>query len=172
MSDAAPPPTSAEDQITLFGDGPRWRRVSPALATIRLIILAAVLLVPTLAAVVLGVLLSGWVFLGLVVLAIGGAWGWWVIVRQVSATSWVELDEELVIRRGRMFRRLVSIPYGRLQYVDLQSGPLSRAFGVASVQIHTASPESGGTIPGLDLPEAEALRSRLAARGEAQRAGL
>ncbi len=42
-----------------------------------------------------------WLALGLVVARRGGAWGAWVIVRQVSAASWVELDEELVIRRGR-----------------------------------------------------------------------
>ena len=92
--------------------------------------------------------------------------------RQVSAISWVELDEEIVIRKGRMLRTLVSVPYGRLQYVDIQSGPLARANGIASCEIHTASPESGGSLPGLPVAEAEALRSRLAARGEAQRAGL
>ena len=43
---------------------------------------------------------------------------------------------------------------------------------LASCEIHTASPESGGLLPGLPVAEAEALRSRLAARGEAQRAGL
>jgi uncharacterized protein len=64
------------------------------------------------------------------------------------------------------------VPYGRLQYVDIQSGPLARALGIASCEIHTASPESGGSLPGLPVAEAEALRSRLAARGEAQRAGL
>ena len=49
---------------------------------------------------------------------------------------------------------------------------LARAFGIASCEIHTASPESGGSLPGLPTAEAEALRARLAARGEAQRAGL
>ena len=85
---------------------------------------------------------------------------------------WVELDEEIVIRRGRLFRSLVSVPYGRLQYVDIQSGPLMRSQGIATCEIHTASPESGGSLPGLPVTEAEALRARLSARGEAQRAGL
>jgi membrane protein YdbS with pleckstrin-like domain len=43
---------------------------------------------------------------------------------------------------------------------------------MADVELHTASPQSGGSIPGLPIEEAEALRTRLAARGEAQRAGL
>lgn len=170
---ASPDPGSPEAvAVTLFGDDARWRPVSASLATVRLIGLGAVVLPLLVLVVVLGILASPWVLLGLLVLLVVGIWGAWVVVRQVSAASWVELEEELVIRRGRLFRSLVSIPYGRLQYVDLHSGPLTRAFGIASVEIHTASPASGGTIPGLPLAEAEALRARLAARGEAQRAGL
>ena len=90
----------------------------------------------------------------------------------MSAISWVERDEEIVVRQGRMLRTVVSVPYGRLQYVDIQSGPLERRVRHGPVELHTASPESGGSIPGLPIAEAEALRSRLAARGESQRAGL
>ncbi len=172
MSDTSAPVPPMDGAVTLFGGGQHWRPVSPALAQVRLIVLAVVLGPVAVAAVVLAVLLTPWVWLALLAVVVVAAWSAWVIVRQVSAASWVELDEELVIRRGRLFRTLVSIPYGRLQYVDLESGPLARAFGIASVEIHTASPESGGTIPGLPVAEAEALRSRLAARGEAQRAGL
>jgi membrane protein YdbS with pleckstrin-like domain len=107
---------------------------------------------------------------GLVVLV----WVWllWLVRRQVSAISWAEQAEELVIRRGRLWRSLVSVPYGRLQLADMESGPVARHFGLASVQIHTASPRSGGSIPGLPVEEAEALRTRLTERGESQRAGL
>ena len=79
---------------------------------------------------------------------------------------------DTVIASSRASLRLVSIPYGRLQYADMGSGPVERRLGLASVTIHTANPASGGTVPGLPLPEAEALRERLTARGEAQRAGL
>ena len=67
---------------------------------------------------------------------------------------------------------IVSVPYARLQYVDVQSGPLMRAFGLASLQLHTASPASGGSLSGLPIAEAEALRARLMERGESQRADL
>ncbi|MBM6399315.1 PH domain-containing protein [Phycicoccus sonneratiae] len=181
MTDPAPPsppdpsPTRTDTTtlgVTLRGGDLGWRPVAPALATVRLIVLGAVLVVPLLATVVVALLVTGWVWLGTAALVVAGLWGLWVIRRQVSAISWVELDEEIVIRKGRLFRSLVSVPYGRLQYVDIQSGPLARAFGIASCEIHTASPESGGSLPGLPTAEAEALRGRLAARGEAQRAGL
>ena len=149
--------------------GGRSRRCS---TRVRLITAAAVVLPLLLVTLVVGVFVTRWALLGTLAVLLVGLWAAWLVSRQVSAISWVELDEEIVIRKGRMFRSLVSVPYGRLQYVDIQSGPLARANGIASCEIHTASPESGGSLPGLPVAEAEALRSRLAARGEAQRAGL
>ena len=165
--------TTPVPDIALFADGGvAWQPVSPRLATTRSIGLAAVLVVPALGFLLLALLVSGWFWAGVVLVVVALGWGLWVVRRQVTALTWAELPEELVIRKGRMFRTLVSVPYGRLQYVDVQSGPLSRRFGMAEVELHTASPESGGSIPGLPLQEAESLRTRLAARGEAQRAGL
>lgn len=178
MTDPAPTPPPAapsghpDPVVTLHGGDLAWRPVSPALRTVRLITLAVVAAVPLVATVLLALLVTPWVWLGTLAVVLVAAWSAWVVHRQVSAISWVELDEEIVIRKGRLFRSLVSVPYGRLQYVDIGSGPLARAFGIASCEIHTASPESGGSLPGLPVEEAEALRTRLAARGEAQRAGL
>lgn len=172
MADPTSVTPARADAVTLRGGDLPWRPVSPMLARVRLITLAIVLVPLLLASVAVGLLVSPWVLLGTLALVLLAAWIAWLISRQVSAISWVELDEEIVIRKGRMFRSLVSVPYGRLQYVDIQSGPLARAHGIASCEIHTASPESGGSLPGLPVAEAEALRSRLAARGEAQRAGL
>ena len=165
-------PRPGRTGVTLQGGDLPWRPVSPALAQVRLIVLGAALVPTTLACLVVGILVTPWTLLGLVAVAVAGLWGAWLVRRQVSAISWVELDEEIVIRKGRLFRSLVSVPYGRLQYVDIQSGPLARSRGIASCEIHTASPESGGSIPGLPVEEAEALRTRLSSRGEAQRAGL
>jgi membrane protein YdbS with pleckstrin-like domain len=167
-----PPAAPSAPPVTLRGDELPWQPVSPALRTVRLLVLAFVAVPLLLAAVVTAVLVTPWAWLAALGVLLVSAWAAWVLHRQVGAISWVELDEELVIRKGRLFRSLVSVPYGRLQYVDIQSGPLARAFGIASCEIHTASPESGGSLPGLPTAEAEGLRARLAARGEAQRAGL
>ena len=172
MSDPTPTTLASTASVTLRGGDLPWRPVSPTLVRVRLITLGVVVLPLLVAAVVVAVLLTPWVWFGAGAIVLVGAWAAWLIGRQVSAISWVELEEEIVIRKGRLFRTLVSVPYGRLQYVDIQSGPLMRASGIASCEIHTASPESGGSLPGLPVAEAEALRARLAARGEAQRAGL
>lgn len=159
--------------MRLYGDaGMPWRPVSSRLATARLTVLGAVLVVPLVVALGLALAVASgfWVAVGVVLLA--GAWGTWVVLRQVPAISWLELEEELVVRRGRVLRSLVTVPYGRLQFVDVASGPLDRALGIAKVELHTASPRFSAHIPGLPLAEAELLRGRLVARGESQRAGL
>jgi membrane protein YdbS with pleckstrin-like domain len=59
-----------------------------------------------------------------------------------------------------------------MQFVDVQAGPVDRLFGVAHVQLHTASAATDARIPGLNATEAGRLRDRLASRGEARLAGL
>jgi uncharacterized protein len=71
-----------------------------------------------------------------------------------------------------MFRRLVVVPYGRMQFVDVAAGPLERRFGIATVQLHTAAEATDASIPGLTVHEAARLRDRLAMLGETRSAGL
>jgi membrane protein YdbS with pleckstrin-like domain len=166
--------TQGWETVGLYGEGgPQWRGVSPRLATARSVVATAVCVPLAALLAVIGIVADWrpllWAAAGLV-----AVWLWmlWLVRRQVSSISFAEQGEELVIRRGRLWRSLVSIPYGRLQLADMQSGPVARHFGLASVEIHTAAARSGGSIPGLPLAEAEALRTRLTERGESQRAGL
>ncbi|XVX21721.1 PH domain-containing protein [Actinomycetota bacterium] len=173
MSETAGVPAAPAPQIAMDGDsGLPWVHVSPKLATARTIALLLTLLPFALASVAVAVFVWEWAWVALAAIVLLALWGIWLIRRQVAFLTYAELADEIAIRRGRMFRTLVTVPYGRMQYVDLQSGPLARRFGLASVQVHTASPATGGDIPGLPVAEAEALRERLAARGESQRAGL
>ena len=173
MSDASSGGASVGPDVRLFDDsGMPWQPVSPRLVGARLVLLAATLAVPLVVAVALAVLASPGFWWAVAVVLLVGVAGIWVVVRQVPAISWIELEDELVVRRGRLNRSLVSVPYGRLQYVDVQSGPLDRVLGLAEVTLHTASPHLSADIPGLSVAQAEALRQRLVARGESQRAGL
>jgi uncharacterized protein len=153
-------------------DGPEWHRVSPRLAAARTVVASVAFGVVLVLVLVAGLLFFRGLLWGAGVVVLGWLWTLWVIRRQVSAISYTEQAEELVIRKGRIWRSLVSVPYGRLQLADMESGPVARRFGLASVQMHTAAPGSNASIPGLPLAEAEALRQRLTARGESQRAGL
>jgi len=154
-------------------DDVAWSAVSPRLALGRRIVACGSMLVLAVVVVVVaGVVGSPRAFLGaLVPLALGG-WVWWLIGRQVTAIAYAERDEDLLVRKGVMFRSLVVVPYGRMQYVDLQSGPLQRAFGIATVELHTATPQTDAQIPGLKPDDAARLREKLATLGNTQASGL
>ncbi len=92
--------------------------------------------------------------------------------RRVRAWSYAERADDLLVRRGVMFRRMSVIPYGRMQYVEVTAGPFERAFGLATVQMHTAAAASDARIPGLAAAEAGRLRDQLTSLGEAQATGL
>jgi membrane protein YdbS with pleckstrin-like domain len=155
--------------------GVAWRRVSPRLAVVRRAFLGlwAVVLVVLLLVVGATIDLSRALLLaGLAVLGVAVASGWSVVGRGVRRWGYAELDDELLITSGALFRRLVVVPYGRMQYVDVHSGPVDQLTGIATVRLHTASPGTSAVIPGLRVDEAARLRDRLTARGETQAAGL
>jgi membrane protein YdbS with pleckstrin-like domain len=97
---------------------------------------------------------------------------WWFVRNRFQAWGYLERDEDLEVRRGVMVQRLSVVPYGRMQFVEITTGPVERLFGLATVKLHTAAAASDARIPGLHPDEAARLRDRLAALGEAKAAGL
>ncbi|WP_210604881.1 PH domain-containing protein [Brevibacterium oceani] len=95
-----------------------------------------------------------------------------IILRQARAIGYAEREDDLLIRRGIMFHKATVVPYGRLQFVDVDAGPIDRMFGLATVKLHTASAATDATIPGLPRAEADRLRDSLAGLGQANLAGL
>jgi uncharacterized protein len=94
------------------------------------------------------------------------------VTRRVRAWGYAERQDDLFVRRGVLYARLSVIPYGRMQFIDVTAGPVERAFGLATVRMHTAAAASDARIPGLAAEEAARVRDRLAELGEAQAAGL
>ncbi|MEZ5117912.1 MAG: PH domain-containing protein [Candidatus Nanopelagicales bacterium] len=155
--------------------GEPWVHVSPKLVTARRISLglAYVLVLAGLIALIVVPGVPAWV--PAVVAGVAFAvfvWAWWLIGRRVRSYGYVERTDDLMVTSGILFRRLVIVPYGRMQLVDLKAGPIDRSLGVATVQLHTAAATTDATIPGLPPDAAAALRDRLAARGEQRSAGL
>lgn len=101
-----------------------------------------------------------------------GGWGWWLLERNWRSWRYAERADDLLISRGVLWRELTVVPYGRMQLVEVTSGPLERHFGLASVQLHTAAAASDARIPGLLPSEAARLRDRLTELGQARSAGL
>ena len=168
--------TDRTDDLFAPVDG-TWGRVSPRLATVRRILaVVAALLAVAIGVVLLVVPAAAWAAVvgGVLVAAavIATPWTWWWAERNRRSWGYAENADDLLVTRGVMFKRLVAIPYGRMQFVDVEAGPLARAFGIATVTLHTASPETAAEIPGLPAAEATRLRNRLTELGEAHGAGL
>ena len=151
-----------------------WNRPSPRLRHVRHV----EALVPTAAATIaVAVLLAlkldavAAVAGALAVLA-GGAVLDVLLQRRVGRWGYLEREDDLLVQRGVMVRRLSVVPYGRMQFVDVTAGPVERSFGLATVRLHTAAAASDARIPGLEAAEAARLRDQLAALGEANAAGL
>ncbi len=167
---SAPVATSA---LEPWPDAVQWRRVSPKLITVELIGRTTFVLV-VLFGLLIGWLLNGhWLWpAAMAVVVVFGIWRSIVTVRAVKAWGYAERDNDLLVRHGLLIRRLSIVPYARMQYVDVTAGPLERAFGLATVQLHTAAAASDARVPGLPPEEASRLRDRLTALGEDRAEGL
>ncbi|UNK72615.1 PH domain-containing protein [Microbacterium sp. H1-D42] len=95
-----------------------------------------------------------------------------ILPRQAKAIGYMLRADDVVFRRGILWQRMVAVPYGRLQLVDITHGPLDRAFGISQLKMVTAAATTGVQIPGLTQPAAEALRDTLIEVAETRRTGL
>ena len=152
-----------------------WKRLSPRYRSLRrlttLIFIPLFFLLPGIG---VGLLTGRW-WISAIMLVIGAA----LLITRLALVernwrSWgyVEREDDLYITHGVLFRSLVAVPYGRMQLVEVASGPLERAFGLATVTLKTASAQTDASIPGLSPDEATRLRDRLTELGEAHASGL
>jgi membrane protein YdbS with pleckstrin-like domain len=149
-----------------------WQRVSGRLIAVEI-------------ASALGVALVG-AAIGTVLLLANPTLGWLVIAvdvvvavlrlviapRRVRSIGYVLREDDLVFRRGILLSRLVAVPYGRMQLVDVNRGPVARLLGLAELRLVTAAATSNITIPGLPEPVAAEVRDLLIDRAEERRVGL
>jgi len=94
------------------------------------------------------------------------------VPRRVRAIGYQLREDDLLFRRGLLFQRFVSVPYGRMQLIDITSGPVSRVIGLSDLRFVTAAASSSVAIPGLRIEDAEELRDQLVGLAETRRAGL
>ncbi|MEU7213963.1 PH domain-containing protein [Streptomyces sp. NPDC044989] len=166
-------PREAADRAGPEREAPVWTGLPPGLLRMRRLLLVVWLGLLTVSAGLLPALFLEplWSALALLPLALL-AWGWTMLERNWRSWRYAERADDLLISRGVLWREETVVPYGRMQLVEVTSGPVERHFGLASVQLHTAAAATDATIPGLDPAEAERLRDRLTELGEARSAGL
>ncbi len=161
---------------------PQWVPAASRYLTVRFVHTISALAFPILAGVAMycaGAFFGGpeaLRIIGLAVIAVFGLWGlWWILTtpRRTRALGYALESNHLMARRGIVFRSMSSMPYGRIQYVDVDSGPLERMCGVARLTVRTAGTTTGTMVLfGIPLNVAEELRADLVRRADERMAAL
>lgn len=87
-----------------------------------------------------------------------------VPLRRHAARGYDMSADRLRVVRGLWFRSDTVVPFGRVQHIDINQGALERAFGLATLTVHTAGTHNASvSLPGLAEPAAAAMREAIRA---------
>lgn len=156
-----------------------WQRVAPQAVTVERIaswIFAAVLIVA--GAIAIGVYLLtvrptslsiGLILAAYVVAALGLIWAAHFLPAIAYRHTFYQLsDVGFEIRRGIVWRRLITVPHARVQHTDVAQGPLERSFDIGKLILYTAGTQNASVeLGGLSFQTACQLRDALIRRREA-----
>jgi len=155
-----------------LGDG-TWHQLARQYVWVQVISTGIMLLLVLTAVLVVTLVWKQWwawipggIFLAILV------WTLAITPRQARAYGYQLRRDDLVFRRGILWQRVVAVPYGRMQLIDITHGPLDRGFGIAQLKLVTAAASTGVVIPGLKQEAAELLRDTLVDVAETRRTGL
>ena len=85
-------------------------------------------------------------------------------LRRYHAKGYAMGEDRLRVVRGLLFRSDSVVPFGRVQHIDLDQGPLERLYGLATLTVHTAGTHNASVrLPGLLHADAIAMREAIRA---------
>ena len=84
--------------------------------------------------------------------------------RRYGARGYQMSADRLRAVRGLLFRSDTVVPFGRVQHIDVDQGPLERFFGIATLTLHTAGNHNASVaLPGLGEDLAREMRETIRA---------
>lgn len=85
-------------------------------------------------------------------------------LRRYQARGYSMGDDRLRVVRGLMFRSDTVVPFGRVQHIDVNRGPVERFFGLSTLTLHTAGSHNASVhLPGLGEQTALEMRETIRA---------
>ncbi len=145
-----------EDALTqLHPNHKKAMRVQGAFFALPFLVAAAVLefILPTPPGLVFGVI---FIIAAILVLRIPH--------RRFAARGFAMSDDRLRVVRGLLFRSDTVVPFGRVQHIDVDRGPLERFYDLATLTLHTAGSHNASVhLPGLKHDDALAMREEIRA---------
>ena len=87
-----------------------------------------------------------------------------VPTRRYNARGYQISADRLRVVRGLLLRSDTVVPFGRVQHIDVDQGPLDRFFGIATLTLHTAGNHNASvSLPGLGKELAREMREEIRA---------
>ena len=87
-----------------------------------------------------------------------------VPLRRYHARGFDMGEDRLRVVRGILFQSDTVVPFGRIQHIDVNQGPLQRAYGIATLTVHTAGTHNASVhLPGLEKELASDMREEIRA---------
>lgn len=84
----------------------------------------------------------------------------------VPRRGYIVRDKDLLYKSGVLWRSVKAFPFNRVQHTKLDSTPLDRRFGLASLSVFPAGAGAGQRVRGLGQETAERLRVYISERIE------
>ncbi|MEO9461989.1 MAG: PH domain-containing protein [Marinomonas sp.] len=85
-------------------------------------------------------------------------------MRRHMARGYQMSDDRLRVVSGIWWRSDTVVPFGRVQHIDVEAGPIERSFGIATMTLHTAGSHNASVhLPGLEEGLAREMREDIRA---------
>ncbi|MEL7446437.1 MAG: PH domain-containing protein, partial [Pseudomonadota bacterium] len=81
-----------------------------------------------------------------------------------AARGYAMSDDRLRVVRGIFWRSDAVVPFGRVQHIDVNQGPIERFLNIATLTVHTAGTHNSSVhLPGLEHGLASEMREEIRA---------
>ncbi|MEL7199933.1 MAG: PH domain-containing protein [Pseudomonadota bacterium] len=104
---------------------------------------------------------------GIVGLATFVICAFWIIripTRRYAARGYQISADRLRVVRGILWHSDTIVPFGRVQHIDVDQGPIERFFDIATLTVHTAGNHNASVyLPGLNHDLAKEMREEIRA---------
>ncbi len=101
---------------------------------------------------------------GLIVLITCVFWIIRIPTRRYAARGYQISADRLRVVRGILFHSDTVVPFGRVQHIDVDQGPIERFFNIATLTVHTAGNHNASVhLPGINHELAKDMREDIRA---------
>lgn len=145
----------------------RLRPLDPKIVPFwRLSTATSVLIPGTIATMIVGGFLGTTAATAALVVVFGLAvfFSWWYPPAKYARWRWRLTDLAVELHHGVLVRTTETLPYFRIQQIDVNQGPIDRLLDLASLQVTSASASGSVLLPGIALADAPAVRRALLER--------